>query len=98
LPAYIDERGRRKSRESLLEIGELVNLRHLDASGNQEIDDAKRLSLLKQIQLELLRQVPAIPLPSPASNWYHNGKTMEIGFPIKAYMGTFILAKATSKR
>jgi peptide/nickel transport system substrate-binding protein len=65
---------------------------------NQETDDAKRLALLKQIQIDVLRQVPAIPLPSPASSWFHNGKTLEIGFPIKAYMGTFILAKASSKR
>ena len=61
----------------------------------QEVDDAKRVSLLKQVQIEILRQVPAIPLPSPASNWMHNGKTMEIGFPIKAYMGTFTLGKAS---
>jgi peptide/nickel transport system substrate-binding protein len=65
---------------------------------NQETDDTKRLALLKQIQLDLLRQVPAIPLPSPASSWFHNGKTLEIGFPVKAYMGTFTLGKATSKR
>ncbi len=65
---------------------------------NQETDDAKRLALLKQIQIDILRQVPAIPLPSPASAWFHNGKTMEIGFPVKAYMGTFTLAKASSKR
>jgi hypothetical protein len=25
----------------------------------------------------------------------HNGKTLEIGFPIKAYMGTFTLGKAS---
>ncbi len=65
---------------------------------NQETDDTKRLALLKQIQLDLLRQVPVIPLPSPAMSWFHNGRTLEIGFPVKAYMGTFILAKATSKR
>jgi peptide/nickel transport system substrate-binding protein len=65
---------------------------------NQETDDPKRLALLKKIQIDTLRQVPAIPLPSPASSWFHNGKTLEIGFPIKAYMGTFVLAKATSKR
>jgi peptide/nickel transport system substrate-binding protein len=65
---------------------------------NQEIDDTKRLALLKKIQIDMLRQVPVIPLPSPASSWFHNGKTMEIGFPVKAYMGTFTLAKASSKR
>lgn len=65
---------------------------------NQETDDAKRLALLKQIQLDLLRQVPVIPLPSPASSWFHNGKTLDIGYPVKAYMGTFTLAKASSKR
>ena len=48
--------------------------------------------------VRLLRQVPAIPLPSAASAWFRNGRTLEIGFPIKAYMGTFTLAKATSKR
>jgi hypothetical protein len=25
----------------------------------------------------------------------HNGKTLDIGFPIKAYMGTFTLGKAS---
>jgi peptide/nickel transport system substrate-binding protein len=65
---------------------------------NQEVDDGKRLALLKQIQLELLHQVPVVPLPSAASSWMHNGKTLEIGFPVKAYMGTFTLAKASSKR
>ena len=66
---------------------------------NLETDDTKRLALLKQIQLDLLRQVPVIPLPSPAMSWFHNGKTLEIGFPVKAYMGTFTLAaSATSKR
>ena len=48
--------------------------------------------------LDLLRQVPVIPLASPASSWFHNGKTLEIGYPVKAYMGTFTLAKASSKR
>ena len=61
---------------------------------NQEIDDAKRLALLKQIQIEILRQVPVIPLPSPARSWMHNG-ALEIGFPVKAYMGTFTLGKAS---
>ncbi len=65
---------------------------------NQELDDGKRIALLKRIQLDLMRQVPSIPLPSPPSSWFHNGKTMEIGFPITAYMGTFTLAKASSKR
>lgn len=65
---------------------------------NEETDDAKRLALLKKIQIDMLRQVPAIPLPSAASAWFRNGRTLEIGFPIKAYMGTFTLAKATSKR
>ena len=61
---------------------------------NQETDDAKRLALLKQIQLQILAQVPVIPLPSPASSWLHGGKSLEIGFPVTAYMGTFPLAKA----
>jgi peptide/nickel transport system substrate-binding protein len=67
----------------------------LMAQANEEIDDAKRLQLLKQVQIEILRQVPVIPLPSPASSWMHNGKTLDIGFPIKAYMGTFTLGKAS---
>lgn len=62
---------------------------------NQEVDDAKRIALLKQVQIEILRQVPAIPLPSAAGSWMHNGKTLDIGFPVKAYMGTFTLAKAS---
>jgi ABC-type transport system substrate-binding protein len=62
---------------------------------NQETDGTKRLALLKQIQLQVLSQVPAIPLPSPASSWMHSGKTLDIGFPVHAYMGTFTLAKAS---
>jgi peptide/nickel transport system substrate-binding protein len=61
---------------------------------NQETNDAKRLALLKQIQLQILAQVPVIPLPSPASSWLHGSKSLEIGFPVTAYMGTFPLAKA----
>ncbi len=61
---------------------------------NQQVDDTKRLALLKQIQLDILRQVPVIPLPSPANFWMHNGKTLQLGFPVQAYMGTFTLAKA----
>ena len=45
-----------------------------------------------------VRQVPVIPLPSPASSWFHNARTLEIGYPIHAYMGTFTLSKASSKR
>jgi peptide/nickel transport system substrate-binding protein len=66
----------------------------LMAEANAEIDDTKRLALLKQVQIEILQQVPSIPLPSPGSSWMHNGKSLEIGFPIKAYMGTFTLSKA----
>jgi peptide/nickel transport system substrate-binding protein len=62
---------------------------------NQEVDDTKRLALLKQIQIDILRQVPVIPLPSPASSWLHNPKTLAIGYPVKAYMGTFTLARAS---
>jgi len=65
---------------------------------NEELDDAKRIALLKKAQIEIMWQVPSIPLPSPAGSWMHNGKTMEIGFPVKAYMGTFTLAKAKSLR
>jgi peptide/nickel transport system substrate-binding protein len=67
----------------------------LMAQANEEIDDTKRLALLKQVQIQILQQVPVIPLPSPGSSWMHNGKTLEIGFPIKAYMGTFTLGKAS---
>ncbi len=62
---------------------------------NEEVDDAKRLAMLKQAQIEIMWQVPSIPLPSPAGSWIHNGKTMEIGFPVQSYMGTFTLGKAT---
>ncbi len=62
---------------------------------NQEVDDAKRIALLKKVQIDILRQVPAYPLPSPAGSWMRDGKTLEIGFPVKAYMGTFTLAKAS---
>ncbi|MGE0223497.1 MAG: ABC transporter substrate-binding protein [Acetobacteraceae bacterium] len=65
---------------------------------NEEVDDAKRLELLKKLQIEIMWQVPSIPLPSPAGSWLHNGKTLDIGFPVKAYMGTFTLGKATSLR
>ena len=61
----------------------------------QEVDDAKRVQLLKQVQIDILRQVPAYPLPSAAGSWMHDGKTLEIGFPVKAYMGTFTLGKAS---
>lgn len=67
----------------------------LMAQANAEIDDAKRLALLKQVQIDILRQVPGIPLPSPAGSWMHNGKTLDMGFPFKAYMGTFTLGKAS---
>ena len=62
---------------------------------NEETDDAKRIAMLKQVQIDIMRHVPSIPLPSPAGNWIHNGKTLEIGFPVKAYMGTFTLGKAS---
>jgi peptide/nickel transport system substrate-binding protein len=61
----------------------------------QEIDDAKRVAMLKQVQIDIMRQVPSIPLPSPAGSWMHNGKTLEIGFPVKSYMGTFTMGKAS---
>jgi peptide/nickel transport system substrate-binding protein len=67
----------------------------LMAQANAEIDDGKRLALLKQVQIEILRQIPSIPLPSPGSLWMHNGQTLDIGFSIKAYMGTFTLSKAS---
>jgi peptide/nickel transport system substrate-binding protein len=69
----------------------------LMAQANEEVDDAKRQTLLKQVQIDILRQVPAIPLPSPASSWMHNGTSLDIGFPIKAYMGTFTLSKASRR-
>ena len=62
---------------------------------NEETDDAKRVAMLKQVQIDIMRHVPSIPLPSPAGNWIHNGKTLELGFPVKAYMGTFTLGKAS---
>lgn len=71
------------------------NTDELMDQANQETDDSKRLALLKQIQLQILSQVPAIPLPSPASSWMHSGKTLDIGFPVHAYMGTFTLGKAS---
>jgi peptide/nickel transport system substrate-binding protein len=61
---------------------------------NQEVDDAKRLALLKQIQLQILSQVPVIPLPSPAGSWVHNPR-LDIGFPVHAFQGTFTLGKAS---
>ncbi len=67
----------------------------LMAKANAETDDAKRLAMLRQVQIDILREVPGIPLPSPAGAWIHNGKTLDIGFPIHAYMGTFTLGKAS---
>lgn len=66
----------------------------LIAQANQETDDAKRLALLKDIQFQILRQVPVIPLPSPAGSWVHNPR-LNIGFPVQAFMGTFTLGKAS---
>ena len=74
------------------------NSDELMTQANEEVDDAKRIVLLKRAQIEIMRQVPSIPLPSPAGNWIHNGKTMEIGFPVQAYMGTFTMGKAKSLR
>ena len=31
---------------------------------HQEVDDAKRLAQLKEIQMQVLQQVPVVPLPS----------------------------------
>jgi peptide/nickel transport system substrate-binding protein len=81
-----------------------MNFSHFgDVAGNvdalidrayQEVDDAKRLALLKEIQMQILQQVPVVPLPSPAATWVHNPR-LEIGFPVKAFMGTFTLARAS---
>jgi peptide/nickel transport system substrate-binding protein len=81
-----------------------MNFSHFgDVAGNvdelidrvyQEIDDAKRLALLKEIQLQILQQVPVIPLPSPAGTWVHNPR-LDIGFPVRAFMGTFTLGRAS---
>ena len=67
-----------------------MNFSHFgDVAGNvdamidrahQEVDDAKRLALLKEIQMQILQQVPVVPLPSPAGTWVHNPR-LEIGFP-----------------
>lgn len=65
------------------------------AAANQELDDTKRIAMLKEVQIDILKQVPAIPLPSPASSWMHDGKTLNIGFPVQAYMGTITLGKAS---
>ena len=60
---------------------------------NRETDDARRIATLKQIQFEILRQVPVIPLPSPAGAWVRNPR-LDVGFPVHAFMGTFTLGKA----
>lgn len=70
------------------------NVDALIAQVNQETDDGKRIAMLKEIQFKIIRQVPVIPLPSPASGWVHNPR-MKIGFPVQAYMGTFTLGKAS---
>lgn len=62
---------------------------------NEETDDARRIAILKKAQIEIMWQVPSIPLPSPAGNWIYNGKAIQIGFPIQAYMGTFTMGKTT---
>ncbi|HEX3403515.1 MAG TPA: ABC transporter substrate-binding protein [Acetobacteraceae bacterium] len=84
-----------------------MNFSHFgDVAGNvdamidrahQEVDDAKRLALLKEIQMQILQQVPVIPLPSPAGTWVHNPR-LEIGFPVKAFMGTFTLGRASVRQ
>ena len=43
------------------------NVDTLMDEANQEMDDAKRLALLKEIQMQILQQVPVMPLPSPAA-------------------------------
>ena len=73
------------------------NVDMLMDQANQEVDDAKRLALLKQIQMQILRQVPVMPLPSPAGTWVHNPR-LEIGFPVKAYMGTFTLGRQSVRQ
>ena len=64
---------------------------------HQEVDDTKRLALLKEIQMQILQQVPVVPLPSPAGTWVHNPR-LEIGFPVNAFMGTFTLGRASVRQ
>jgi peptide/nickel transport system substrate-binding protein len=80
-----------------------MNFSHFgDVAGNadalidrvhQELDDAMRLAQLKDTQLQILQQVPVVPLPSPAGTWVHNPR-LAIGFPVQAFMGTFTLGRA----
>ena len=39
--------------------------------------------------------MPAIPLPSPGKLLDAQHKTLQMGYPVEAYMGTFSLAKAS---
>ena len=73
------------------------NVDALIDQAHQEVDDTKRLALLKEIQMQILQQVPVVPLPSPAGTWVHNPR-LEIGFPVKAFMGTFTLGKRSVRR
>ena len=47
--------------------------------------------------MQILQQVPMVPLPSPAGTWVHNPR-LEIGFPVKAFMGTFTLGRASVRQ
>jgi peptide/nickel transport system substrate-binding protein len=69
------------------------NLDDKIVAANQETDDAKRLALVKSIQIEIMRQVPVIPLPEVAGGWVHSAK-LKLGFPVTGFMGSITLAKA----
>jgi peptide/nickel transport system substrate-binding protein len=62
-------------------------------AANQETDDIKLQAMLKSIQIEIMRQVPMVPLPDVAGGWVH-AKKMDIGFPVSGFMGSITLAKA----
>jgi peptide/nickel transport system substrate-binding protein len=73
------------------------NVDALIDQAHQAVDDGMRLALLKEIQMQILRQVPVVPLPSPAGTWVHNPR-LEIGFPVQAFMGTFTLGRGSVRR
>ena len=82
---------------------EVLTLRHFELLNNEETAlvlgltnkaaSNRYVRALRRLK-EILQQVPVIPLPSPAGTWVHNPR-LEIGFPVKAFMGTFTLGRAS---
>ncbi len=62
-------------------------------AANQEVDGDKRLAMLKALQIDIMRQVPVVPLPDVAGGWVHSPR-VRLGFPVTGFMGSLTFAKA----